>query len=591
MDDSDERSVEERLEKLEATIDELRDVVRQLAAATRRRSAPPAPRRPRPAAGPLPDTPPTEARPLRPPGARPPRTPGPAARLLERGPEFWVSRVGIGLLLVGLAFLFKYAVDKGWLTPWIRVLFGLGLGGTLATVGFRVPLERRRFSQIMLGGASATWYITGFAAFQLFELVSHPVAFGFMAVVTVFTFWASVQQDEAVLSLVGAVGGLSTPFMLYTETGTIPGLVSYTLVLLTGTSAIYLMRGWRSLLWTTAIGGWLVLVIAVENRAGADRPVIQAGLIGFWLLFWLVPIVRELLSERDPDRWPRPAVPGWATLKLSNDPHSLGHLAVLVLITPLAVLALSRGIWYIDDGTWGAISLAGTGAYWATAWYLGREAQLRVLVSAHRVTGAALLAVAGYFLLDGHALLVGWTALGLGLHVYARLVRDRALGNAAHVLFGAIVLWLAQRLVGDGAPTTAIANVRALADLGVIGLGLAASRWVDDETGAAYRLVAHGAVLAWFWRELAVLPGGNGIVTTAWGLYGLAIVIFLRPARRIGLATMFAAVGKLVLYDLNNVDPLIRILLFMSFGGVFLGLGYYFPALWKANTEQSHASE
>ena len=115
------------------------------------------------------------------------------------------------------------------------MLFGLGLGGTLATIGFRVPLERRRFSQIMLGGASATWYITGFAAFQLLELVSHPVAFGFMAVVTVFTFWASVQQDEAVLALVGAVGGLSTPFMLYTETGSIPGLVSYTLVLLTGT--------------------------------------------------------------------------------------------------------------------------------------------------------------------------------------------------------------------------------------------------------------------------------------------------------------------------------------------------------------------
>ncbi len=48
---------------------------------------------------------------------------------------------------------------------------------------------------------------------------------------------------------------------------------------------------------------------------------------------------------------------------------------------------------------------------------------------------------------------------------------------------------------------------------------------------------------------------------------------------------MFAAVGKLVLYDLNNVDPLIRILLFMSFGAVFLGLAYYFPALWKEQRE------
>ncbi len=48
---------------------------------------------------------------------------------------------------------------------------------------------------------------------------------------------------------------------------------------------------------------------------------------------------------------------------------------------------------------------------------------------------------------------------------------------------------------------------------------------------------------------------------------------------------MFAAVGKLVLYDLNNLDQLIRIFLFMGFGGVSLGLEYYFPALWKEQRE------
>ena len=45
-----------------------------------------------------------------------------------RNTEGWIGKIGIGLLLFGLVFLFKYAVDQGWLTPFVRILFGLVLG-------------------------------------------------------------------------------------------------------------------------------------------------------------------------------------------------------------------------------------------------------------------------------------------------------------------------------------------------------------------------------------------------------------------------------------------------------------------------------
>lgn len=35
--------------------------------------------------------------------------------------EWWLNKVGIGLLLFGVAFLFKFSVDQGWLTPGLRV--------------------------------------------------------------------------------------------------------------------------------------------------------------------------------------------------------------------------------------------------------------------------------------------------------------------------------------------------------------------------------------------------------------------------------------------------------------------------------------
>ena len=259
MPEPEGRSVEQRLQSLEAAVERLQNTLKGLIEAMARREK---------ASGDRADVPSAAATPPKL-GTRRQRltVAGPFTNLLSRGPQYWISRVGIGLLLLGVAFLFKYAVDQGWLTPEIRVVFGLVLGTVLATIGLRVQRAQRWFSQIMLGGAAATWYITGFAAFQLFHLVSHPVAFAFMVLVTVLLFWASARQNEPILAVLGAVGGLGTPFLLYTEAGSVPSLIAYTSILLVGTSAIYLFKGWQSLLWITALGGWLVLALAFQENA------------------------------------------------------------------------------------------------------------------------------------------------------------------------------------------------------------------------------------------------------------------------------------------------------------------------------------
>jgi len=147
-----------------------------------------------------------------------------------RKSEFWLNKIGIGLVLFGVAFLFKYSIDQGWLTPPVRVGFGLMLGISLIVTGIRIYSNRRHFSQVLIGGGIAIFYITGFATFQLFSLVSYQIAFAFMVLVTLLAFMLSLKQNEAVLSLIGAIGGLGTPFLLYTGAGSLPGLVGYTCV-------------------------------------------------------------------------------------------------------------------------------------------------------------------------------------------------------------------------------------------------------------------------------------------------------------------------------------------------------------------------
>lgn len=230
-----------------------------------------------------------------------------------RSGEWWLNKVGIALLLFGVAFLFKFSWDQGWLqallTPWVRVGVGLAVGAVLISIGFRVAGERRAFGQVLFGGGIGVFYITGFSAFQVLELVSYAVAFAFMVAVTMLAFALSLRQDEAVLSVIGVTGGLVTPFLLYDKSGSLAGLVFYASLILAGSMGIHFFKGWRSLLPISFAGFWAVLLIGYSGATGylesispSDQRALQAGVIFGWLALWIVPVTREVLRSRNASR-------------------------------------------------------------------------------------------------------------------------------------------------------------------------------------------------------------------------------------------------------------------------------------------------
>src|SRR5439155_14354556 len=135
--------------------------------------------------------------------------------------------------------------------------------------------------------------------------VGYGIAFVFMVCVTLLAFLLTLRQDGVALSLIGATGGLSTPFLLYTDTKNIPALMSYTCLVLAGTSAIFFYKGWYSLLWTSFLGGWAVFETGLfsGDLSNFDRWAMQGAGVFALLVFWALPVVRELLSMRDPKKW------------------------------------------------------------------------------------------------------------------------------------------------------------------------------------------------------------------------------------------------------------------------------------------------
>jgi len=400
--------------------------------------------------------------------------------------EYWLNKVGISLLLIAVILLFKYSIDKGWLTPPIRIAFGLALGSALLVIGQRVLNKKRHFGQVFLGGSVATYYITGFAAFQLFSLVSHSVAMVFMIAVTVLSFAISLRQDKAIFSIIGVIGGLSTPFLLYTGSGNVPGLIMYTCFILAGTSAVYFYRGWYTLLWLSIIGGWQIYIIGIDNSnttitsGYTDQWAVQTGVLAGWLFFWAVPILRDVVCAFYPDKL-RLGQMGFGDESMTDQFRSFfsHHPIVLTIIVPYVTLGLSAMIWPDSSQvTWGWISLVGSLIYFCVSILLKKSQQLYKLSLTHLMVSLLFLTIALSLLLKGDTLFISLVVEAAILLVISKQISQKGIAIFAHILFGICALVMMERLKINNIESlfkpiddTPIFNTRALTDLGAISLG------------------------------------------------------------------------------------------------------------------------
>jgi len=524
---------------------------------------------------------------------------------IDRKGEYWLNKAGIALLLVGLALLFKYSIEQGWISPPVRIAFGLALGTGFVLLGLRLHSRRRHFAQVLLGGGVAALYTTGLAALNLYELVSYPVAFAYMSAVSVLCFVLSVRQDSTVLSLIGVIGALTTPFALHTETANIPGLMGYTCIVIAAVAGIYLVRGWRTLLWIGMGGTSLVLLLCqaiASDRATvgstgplADRTALQFGYCAAWLAFWALPIIRRLLAETNPARWPVPSSRFFGVSPLVDFRGLVRfHAHLLTLFVPLLILGLTADTWSLSQAGPGWLFLVGAATHGLACGALAMWSRDREQLGYVQILMSQLLvAMALYFFFDGNVLLLAWTVQALVLALAARRRVHSSTALSAHILFAVAFLWVVVRLKTRACVGTAMINERALVELVVLGaVAFAATRFNLRELRLAYFGLAHAAFLGWFVRELHTGSHGAALVTIAWGAYAIGMLLFglvydRRFARVLAMLTLLLVVAKLFLVDLHKLKALWRVFLFLCSGGVLMLLSYYYQTLMRKKPPES----
>ena len=469
-----------------------------------------------------------------------------------RGWEWWLNKIGIGLLLFGVVFLFKFSVDQGWLVPTARVGMGLAIGGALLFFGLRVYEERRSFSQVLLGGGIGTFYMTGFAAFQLYALVPYALVFAFMVVVTLLAFALSTRQEGSVLAAIGAAGGFGTPFLLYDGSGTLGGLVLYTALVLAGISALYLCKGWRTLLTVSTVGAWAALFAGYARSAlPASVPelwFLQAGALFAGLTLWLVPVAREVLRSRQPRKWPAPDPGHFARLLFGDESPAFdgrvpAHAASILL--PVTGLLFTQEIWDLSQQPLGLAMLCGAAAHAIVAVLLKRIQNTGLLYYTNALAALLLFTFGISLVLEESVLYLALTVEAAALHLAARRLSDKVVSAMGHALFLALGTWISGRILSGseevfwfgGAQSPAFLNFDALLDAFLVAVAFGISTIVTPrEAARAYRIFAHAAVVGLLFRELIGVSGGDNLVFLSWAVYAAGLYRLSR--RRPGWGTI-----------------------------------------------------
>jgi uncharacterized membrane protein len=238
-----------------------------------------------------------------------PRKPVPAPKperpgFFERNPDLekfigenLANKIGIGILVLGIGFFVKYAIDQEWISEIGRVFIGVLCGGILIGVAHRLRKTFVAFSSVLVGGGIAILYLTIYIAFHDYQIFSQTAAFMLMVVITAFAVVLSLGYDRKELAILSILGGFASPFMVSTGEGNYVVLFTYVLILDGGMLVLAYYKKWNAIniicyaFTILLFGSWL------GARFDGEKTSMIAGAMIFATLFYLVFFAMNMINN------------------------------------------------------------------------------------------------------------------------------------------------------------------------------------------------------------------------------------------------------------------------------------------------------
>ncbi|AQQ53141.1 DUF2339 domain-containing protein [Planococcus lenghuensis] len=150
----------------------------------------------------------------------------------KRIAQDWLPKVFIFVLLFGVVWAFKAAVDSQLITEPLRVILGFTAAVVMLAFGEKqIHNQRRGLGLTLLGGAVAVLMLTTFAMHMLYGYVSVIPAFLLNILWIAGGLYLTYKHKTQTLGILVAVGGYLVPFLLESDQANVFMFSAYVLVL------------------------------------------------------------------------------------------------------------------------------------------------------------------------------------------------------------------------------------------------------------------------------------------------------------------------------------------------------------------------
>ena len=220
--------------------------------------------------------------------------------------ENLINKIGIVILVLGLVFLVKYAIDKNWINEIARIAVGVISGGGLIALAHKIRKEYKSFSSVLVGGGLAVLYFTVSIAFHTegYPLYQQQVlSFIILVFITIFAVFLSIAYDKMEIAILAILGGFGTPLMVSNGAGNYIILFSYLMILNKGMLVLSYYKKWRAVnivaftFTVILFTSWLTGEIVQERYSNFPGAIFFAT--GFYIIFFLMNILYNIKHNKE----------------------------------------------------------------------------------------------------------------------------------------------------------------------------------------------------------------------------------------------------------------------------------------------------
>jgi len=509
--------------------------------------------------------------------------------------QYWLNRIGIIAMLVGVSYFLKFAFENNWIGPGGRIVIGL-----LAGIGLVLWSERFRahgyatFSYSLKAVGIGTLYLSLWGGFQVYHLIPAAAAFVAMLIVTASTLALSLSQNAELLASFALVGGFATPVLLSSGQNHEVVLFSYVFLLDAAILVMAIFKPWRRLLWGS-FAGTLILYFGWYNEyySQDQRALTVFFAASFAALFAVIPLVTRYEQST---RFPGPSV----TLTLLPLCNAAAFFLALYVMYERETTTL----------TWFALALAAaylgiSGAFKRK--FPGQDTKFINLL--HIAIAIAFITIAIPLKLEGQWITIGWlvesavllwisvktrtdflrylavTTLSLGiirLLFFDQFQTETLLFNARFATYVVAIAILAgialfgERHASDDEMIFIRVAVVSLNLLALIALTLEASDYFNRQFSPGVRVIPD-------FRQ--VLLARDFSYSAIWLIYGVALMAIgfrKRSAfvRWQSLILIAFTIIKVFFHDVSELGGSYRILSFIGLGAILLGISFLYQRDW-----------